>query len=198
MARKGKSTGNVITIRRMNGLGRMGDPRSFMGALAPALLGGGSAGAAILAARYWAKPSEGDTPKAVFKWAPLIGMGVGALASLALIPTVGAPAGMAGLATAVVVGGTAFAHDMIVRNRQGEFALALPATANGGAGSSGFGVVVPQRILGPGTQGIVLEDAAARDPRRRYGVGGPMGEEVDLRNLGGVNPHAFGTPGFRA
>lgn len=195
MARKGKSVGTVITIRRMNGLGRMGDPKSFLGALAPALLGGGSAGAAYLAARYWAKPSEGDTPKAVFKWAPLIGMGVGALASLALIPTVGAPAGMAGLATALVVGGTAFAHDMIIRNKQGEFALALPATVASGSGASGFGVVVPERILPPGTRGIVLEDAAARDPRIRYGVGGAYGEDVQL---GAVNAGAFGTPGFRA
>lgn len=202
MARKRSGVGNIITIRRMRGLGRINDPRSFTGSALPAFLGAGLTLLTTVAARYWAKPSEGDTPKAIFKWAPAIGTGVGSVMSLAMYYLGGAPAALATFASSVAAGGGVMLHDQVVRNAVGEFSLALPpnmATGGGEGAVSGYrrvggvGVVVPERVLGPGVNGIVYEDARSRDPRVRYGATGSYGETA---RISGVNPSAFGTPGF--
>lgn len=209
MARKHtRGIGSVVTIRRMRGLGRLKNPSSFMGAALPPLVGGLVTGLTVLATRYWAKPSEGDTPRALYRWAPLLGLGAGSIASIALYWLGGAPASVASLATSLGAGGSLMLLDMVQKNSLGEYALALPAdvtappadqAASGAAATAGLrgrmGVVVPQRLSG-GTKGIVMENPASRNPYQRYGVqgvGAPYGEDV---NLGSINPGAFGTPGF--
>jgi len=192
--RRRKGVGQTITIRKMRGLGRLKNPKSFMGAALPPVLGGGITGLAVLATRYWAKPSEGETPAMLFKWAPVIGLAAGGIGSLALYYLGGAPAAISSFSTSLLVSGSHMLHDMFLKDRLGEFALAMgPATVSDPA-LTGMGVVVPQRLMGAGTQGIVMEPAASRDPLRRYGLGATgYGEEV---SLGAVNPRAFGTPGF--
>lgn len=193
--RRRKGVGQTITIRRMRGLGQLKNPRSFMGSALPPVLGGGITGLAVLATRYWAKPSEGETPKMLFKWAPLVGLAAGGLGSLALYWLGGAPAAISSFSTSLLVSSSHMLHDMFIKDRLGEFAIAHPpAPAPAVVDQNGFGVVVPQRLMGAGTQGIVMEPTAERDPLRRYGLGATgYGEEV---SLGAVNPRAFGTPGF--
>lgn len=197
--RRRKGVGQTITVRRMRGLGRLNNPRSFAGAAVPPLLGGGVTAATVVAARYFAKPSEGETPQMIYKWAPLIGIGVGGVGSLGLFYVAGAPAAVASFAASALVGVSHMIHDMLVKDSLGEFQLAHPPTmmaagGNGnGNGTAGLGVVVPQRLMGPGTQGIVMSPTAERDPLKRYGLGDSYGEDV---SLGSVNPRAFGTPGF--
>jgi hypothetical protein len=185
MAKKRKSgVGSVITIRRMRGLGNLKQPSSFAGAALPPLLGAALAGLTILGARYFAKPSEGPTPTAIFKFAPAIGFGVGALGSLALYWLGGAPAALSAGTAAAAVSGLAFATDMHLKSSPGEYALAVGGAA-GAASVDGLGVIVPERL---GTRGIMMESAASRDPVNRYGVGS-YGETVQLR---GISPSAFG------
>lgn len=179
--RKG-AVGSVITVRRMRGLGNLKQPASFAGAALPPLLGAGMAGLAILGARYFAKPSEGATPRMLFKYAPLIGLGVGLTGSMALYYLGGAPAAVSSGMAATAVAGLSFASDMHLKSAPGEYATAL---ADAPAGMSGLGVVVGERI---GTRGIMLENPASRDPVNRYGVGN-YGENVTLR---GITPSAFG------
>lgn len=195
--RKRKGVGQTITIRRMRGLGQLKNPRSFMGAALPPVLGGGLTGTAILATRYFAKPSEGETPRMLYKWAPLVGLGVGGAGSLAMYYLAGAPAAVSSFAASLAVSAMQLIHDYMLKDQLGEFQLAqMSAGAPAGNGTQGMGVVVPQRLMGAGNgmQGIVMEPTAERDPLRRYGLGATgYGEEV---SLGSVNPRAFGTPGF--
>jgi hypothetical protein len=181
----------------MRGLGQLKNPKSFMGAALPPVLGGGITGLTILATRYWAKPSEGETPKQLFRWAPIVGLAAGGVGSLALYYLGGAPAAVSSFSTSLLVSISQLMHDMFIKDRMGEFMIAHPPAALApveGGGTAGFGVVVPERLMGAGNgmQGIVMEPTASRDPLRRYGLGS-MGEEV---SLGSVNPRAFGTPGF--
>lgn len=211
MAKKRKGMGSIITIRRMNGLGRLNDPKTFMGAALPSLAGAGLVALVTAAARYWAKPSEGDTPRAVFKWAPAIGLGVGSVFSLAMYYLSGAPGAISTFVSSLATSGGLMLHDQVVRNAIGEYSLALPPNMTGLAGGDGggsavagmrrLGLVVPERVLGPGrrsvqgTGGIVYEDPNSRDPRVRYGVSG-VGAYGESARVAGVNPSAFGTPGF--
>jgi hypothetical protein len=194
--RRGTSgVGQLITVRRMGtaGLGQLNKPGSFAGSALPPLIGAGVTGIATLATRYFVKPSEGETQKMLFKWAPALGLGAGVLSSLALYWLGGAPAmlssGMGSLATA----GTLLAHDQLVSSKAGEFAMATGAPAAAGTGGYRYrtGVVVPEQV---GTRGIMLEPTASRDPNNRYGVMGigdaaPFGEQV---SLSGIKPTAFG------
>ena len=193
MAKKRSGTG-LITVRQMRGLGRLSNPKSLLGSAGPALMGGGVTGITILAARYFAKPSEGETPKMLYKWAPLMGLGTGLLSSLALYWLGGAPAAISSAVSSTMVGGAAMAFDYLMASRLGEHALAFADAAPAAGATNGLGVVVPQRIAGAGVRGILMEPAASRDPVRRYGLSGQYGEDVNLG--GGVNPSAFGTPGF--
>lgn len=201
MAKKRKrkgGTGSVITLRRLRGVGSLKNPKTFMGAALPPLIGGGVTGLTTLATRYWAKPSEGETPAMMYKQAPLLGLGGGTLASVALYWLGGAPAMIASMVSSVATAGLFMAHDHLIKNQLAEFTLALPPTpSTTEGGTQGLGVVVPQRIAGTGA--MMLEPAINRDPYARYGVGsyGAYGEDVNVgANLSGINPSAFGGSGL--
>ena len=183
MAKKRKSgVGSVITIRRMRGLGALRQPSSVLGAALPPLLGVGATALAILGARYFAKPSEGETPRTIFKFAPAIGLGVGLTSALGLYYLGGAPAAISAGVSSAATAAAAFAADMHFKSAPAEYALGLPA---GGAQTGRLGVVVPERL---GTRGIMFENPASRDPVNRYGLGS-YGQDVQLR---GITPSAFG------
>ena len=186
MAKKSRKSGvgSVITMRRLRGLGALRQPASVMGAALPPLLGVGVTALAILGARYFAKPSEGETPRTVFKFAPAIGLGAGLTSAFALYWLGGAPAAISAGVASAAAAGAAFAADMHFKSVPAEYALALPA-GNGAAATGRIGVVVPERL---GTRGIMFENPASRDPVNRYGVGS-YGQDVTLR---GITPSAFG------
>lgn len=185
MARK--HMGSMITIRRLRGLGRLNQPASALGSIAPPMLGALLAGLAALGIRYFVRPEEGETQASMFRYAPLIGGAVSAVGSALLYFLAGAPAAFMSASSGTMVSGLLFAHDKLMEARAAEMA----STAAAGGQTQGLGVIVPQRLQG-GTRGIVFEPAAARNPYRRYGIAGPYGETVTIQ---GINPSAFGTPG---
>jgi hypothetical protein len=184
--RRGRTggVGSVITIRRMQGLGALHKPGSFMGSALPPLIGVGVTGITILAARQLAKPSDGPTPTMIFKWAPAIGGGVGLASALALYWLGGAPAAVGAGVASVLTAGLAMVADYQLKSQPGEYALAM---GSGAATTQGLGIVVPERM---GTRGIMFENPASRDPVNRYGIGA-YGQTVDAP-LQGITPTAFG------
>jgi hypothetical protein len=177
-----KGLGSMITIKRLRGLGRLNQPASALGSIAPPVLGALLAGLTALGLRYFVKPEEGETQAGMFRWAPLIGGAVSALGATALYALAGAPAAFMAASSGVMTSGLLFAHDKLMEARAAE------AIAGAGGQTSGLGVVVPQRLM----SGIVMENAAMRNPYKRYGISGPYGETVQIQ---GINPSAFGTPG---
>lgn len=187
--RRGRTgaVGSVITIRRMQGLGALHKPGSFMGSALPPLIGVGVTGVTILAARQLAKPSMGPTPTMIFKWAPAIGGGVGLASALALYWLGGAPAAVGAGVASVLTAGLAMVADYQLKSMPGEYALAIGSGPAAAAAVSGLGIVVPERM---GTRGIMFENPASRDPINRYGIGS-YGQTVDAP-LQGISPTAFG------
>lgn len=198
-SRRRSGTGQLITIRRMKGVGSLRRPSSFAGSAVPPLVGGGVTGLAMLATRYWAKPSESETGAALFRHAPAVGMGAGALSSVSLYWLGGAPAMISSMVSTLLVGGAGYLHDMLLKERRGEFDLAMSTAngaGNGNGDTSGLGVIVPERIAGAngGTGAIMFQPTSQVDPYKRYGVSGlgyndQFGQTV---NLSGVNPSVFG------
>lgn len=201
-SRKG-GTGSVITMRRLKGVGALNRPASFAGAFLPPLIGGGVTGIALLATRYWAKPSEGQTPRMLFKYAPAVGFGAGALASIAMYWFAGAPAMLSSMASSLITAAIPMAQDMMLKTRLGEYQLALAdVNGNGGGDTAGLGVIVPQRISG-GTGAIMFQPTSQVDPYQRYGVSGlgsndMFGQTVSLQGTGSaIQASAFGRSSIR-
>lgn len=197
MAAKRSGTG-LVTVRQLRGLGSLKNPKSLLGAGLPPLIGGGATAAVMLATRHWAKPMESETQRQLFRWAPLVGMGGGALASLGLYWVGGAPAMISSMISSAAVTSAALMFDYMIKDRIPDVVASVSdvppvATEPVLTEQRGFGVVVPQRIAG--VRGILMEPAASRDPVQRYGLTGAYGEDVNLRGAA-INPGAFGTPGF--
>jgi len=174
-----KGMGSVIQVRKLNGLGDLGDPKSGVGSALPVLLGGAAAGATTIGIRQFMTPT---TPgqMTVMNNAPWIGLGAGALVGLGLWSMSSQPAGVAAMAGASVV-----ALSMIFSEYAAKMRVAKTGTA-------GFGAIVPQMN---GTGAIVMEPHAGRG----YGAGqlGSYGETVNVGSLGAIRQQAFGTPGFQ-
>ena len=189
--------GSIITVRRGRGMGQLD-----MEGLLPVLIGGGLTALTALGIRHFVKPSEGETNKTLFKWAPLVGHAVGVASSAALYFLGGRNMNAAAQSflSATAVGLYGVASDMIVKEKAGQFALAFaeaaPAAAGNGNGNGngtveGFGAIVPEYSRGMGA--IAMEQIGPGG--RRAGTIGSYGEVVSLN---GINTNAFGTPGFQA
>lgn len=196
--RRRRGTGSVIAVRRkFQGVGKLDNPRSMVGAIVPPLAGGGVAGAVAVGIRYFAKP---DSPAFVLKmaeYAPWAGLAAGAITSLGMFFVGGAPAATSSFIGAGTVAGAMALHDWAAVAKAREMAA---LAAGGGAGTSGIGVIVPEygtRGLRAGTGAIMMEPAASRG----YGMAGARrrgtGSYGEVVNLGAINPGAFGTPGFQ-
>lgn len=196
--RRRRGTGSVIAVRRkFQGVGKLDNPRSMMGAIVPPLAGGGVAAATAIGIRYFAKP---DSPAFVLKmaeYAPWVGLAAGAVTSLGMFFVGGAPAATSSFVGSGVVAGAMALHDWAAVAKAREMA----ALASGApTGTSGVGVIVPEYgmrgALRAGTGAIVMEPAASRG----YGMAGRRrgtGSYGEVVNLGAINPGAFGTPGFQ-
>jgi hypothetical protein len=185
--RRGHRTGSVITTRRLNGLGNLKQPASFTGAVVPPLVGGVVTGAATFATEYFtmsAAATPDTTQGMLHKYAPVVGMGIGGLASLALMATAGKPQALASFATSLAVGIT-----MLVDN----YLDANPMKGVGYMyrGRRQMGAVVAEQLHGLPARGV---GALVMEPYGQQGYGNPGGGEKV--SLGAINPGAFGTPGF--
>jgi hypothetical protein len=181
--------------RGMRGFGalKMGNPLPM---LLPVIVGGGLTAITVAAARYFTMPAPGaaftDTQKNVYKYAPWIGIAVGALGSVAMYAITKGMAGAIGaFGSSAVVGLSAFAQDKLLVGTPTNAAIAAAAlTDTSVATTSGVGSLYQLRTgavvptLNQGTGAVVLTP---------QGVQGPYvgGERVSLQ---GVNPSAFGTP----
>lgn len=199
--------GSVITVRpAMRGLGRGRGFGRFRGLgmagwiamLLPVLIGIGAPAAVILGLRYWVDPARGRTQSMLVRYAPAVGLGVGATTALVLGMLGGVGAGVATAASAALTAGAVSGYDYVRRTAGSRIDSSLAANAGGGAapapgatsgfgrGRGGMGVIVPEfRGLPSRTGAIVME-------QQTRGFGKP-GQEI---NLGAVNTQVFGTPGF--
>jgi hypothetical protein len=183
--RRGHRTGSVITTRRLNGLGNLKQPTSFVGAFVPPFAGGALAGGgAIAAEQLTATAGAGSTLAMVHDWAPAVGLAAGSLGSLGLMAMAGKPAGLAAFAGTAAVAFTLFIK---------KYLDSAPATQSGlYRGRRQMGAVVAEQALhglpGRGVGALVMEPYG----QQGYGNAGG-GEKV---TLGAINTSAFGTPGF--
>lgn len=180
MSKRQKGMGSVIQVRKLNGLGDLGDPKSGVGSALPVLLGGFAAAGTTIGIRQFMTPT---TPgqMSVMNNAPWIGLGAGTLVGLGLWNMSSQPAGVAAIAGASVV-----ALGMVF----GEMAAKMRMQK---AGTAGVGAIVAYGPgQGDGMGAIVMEPQASRG----YGAGqlGSYGETV---NLGAIRQQAFGTTGFQ-
>jgi hypothetical protein len=186
--------------RGMRGFGalKMSNPLPI---LLPLLVGGGLTAITVAAARYFTSPTldasgqptaaQTDTQKSVFKFAPWIGLAVGALSSIAMFAiTKGMAGAISTFGSSAVVAISSFAQDQLLASSPGRAALAVSAMAPAAAMTHGVGSIYALRTgavvptLGQGTGAVVLTPQGMQGPY----VGG---ERVSLQ---GVNPSAFGTP----
>lgn len=182
----------------MRGFGALGasTPKGSFLVLLPVLVGGGLTAISIVAARYFTTPAPGasftPTTKNVYRYAPAIGLAVGAIASIAMYALTRGMAGAIGtFGSSVVTAGLAFAQDKVMTGDANAAAVAVAAMTDMPAATSGVGSIYQVRTgavvpsLGPGGTGaVVLTPQGVRGPY----VGG---ERVSLQ---GINPRAFGTP----
>lgn len=194
--RRRRGTGSVIAVRRkFQGVGKLDNPRSMMGAVVPPLAGGGVTGLTAIGIRYFAKPTSPGFVLKMAEYAPWVGLAAGAVTSLGMFFVGGAPAAASSFVGSGAVAGAMALHDWAAVAKAREMA---ELAAGGGAGT---GVIVPEY----GTRGlpsrggagaIVMEPAASRG----YGMKGARrgtGSYGEVVNLGAINPGAFGTPGFQ-
>ena len=186
-----KGLGSVYAIKRtgMSGMG-MGalSSTAFRESILPILVGGGIAGGTIFAIRKWLTPSGDATKDAIIKYAPLAGLGTGAIAALSLKWLADSDdAAVGGLVAAAVVGGLGMVMDMVAPQLTAA-PPSLPAGTEGYRNRLGVGAIVPE--YGSGMGAIVYPPMANG---QRSGSIGSYGETV---NLSGINTAVFGTPGF--
>jgi hypothetical protein len=187
--RRRHGMGSIIRVTPLSGagVGAVKRPHSFAGSAVPVLVGGGVAAATAVGIRYYMTPTT-PTQMSVVDNAPWIGVGAGALVSLAMWNMISQPAGVGALMSALLVGGSMVVSEAAAKARLTAVAAPVAATP-----TQGFGAVVPEYSAAPrrsGVGAIAMEPTASRG----YGSGalGSYGEQV---NLGNVNIRAFGTPG---
>ncbi len=186
--RRRKGVGSIITVRR--GLGQL-DAETLM----PPLVGGGTAALTALGVRYFVDPNQGRMQQMLVQWAPVVGMAVGSVASLALYMMGGRRGGeqaASAFISAALVSLFGIGADFVLKRNPGNIVAAV--TSGGMAmmppGNS-VGAIVPEYSRGVGA--IVMEPVGPSG--QRAGTIGQYGETVTLQ---GINTGAFGTPGFGA
>ena len=205
MARKRgrrRGTGSVIRVRRLGQL-KQGE---FGRVAMPVVVGGGVTALTTIAVHQMTPTTPYQM--GLVRNAPLVGIGAGALASMAVWNLQSPGAGAGALTAALTVGLGLWAVEYAAKMRMANGAVAPNGTA-------GLRAIVPEysmaglgQMPGPGrpyfgqrrgwgsTGAIAMESHASRG----YGAGPLGGRGVgsygEVVNLGQVNASAFGTPGF--
>jgi hypothetical protein len=197
----------------VEGLGLLGD--LDLGRTVAPLVGSSAAVLTILGLRGMVNPTQGRMQSAVVRHAPLIGGGVGLLASLVVGMLTGRTAGAVSAAGAAVSAASFLAYDAIRRrvgaridlaltDRTGQTSSSAPPAQQTSSGDSasfqltadgsvnpqlssqaGLGVIVPEYHRLPAQTGAVVMEQ----------VDG-LGAAGQTISLGAINPTAFGTPAF--
>ncbi len=184
--RRRRGTGSIITVKRLSGVERLGNPSSLTGILGPLAIGGFGAVLTTLGIRQWVTPTPENAT--VVNNATWFGLGVGGLLSLMLWNMTGKPAGVLGLGGAALATAAVKVPEMIASSGM---MAAMPGGTAGVRG--GMGAIVAETVNGARRRlgAIVMQPASAGS----YGPGG--GETVTLHGLqAGIIPGAFGTPSF--
>lgn len=189
--RMGRSSfGTVVRVRRLRGLGAVGNPSSVAGSAMPPTIGAGVVALVAIGLRYMMSPTTELQMKAM-EFAPYIGMGTGLATAIALGYTVGRPAGMSAAAAAVGTGSAMLLAEYAAGQRLRQVASGETTDA---MRPYGMGAIVPEfgtRGVGNPLAAIVMEPHASR-PVGNAGVGA----YGDVVNLSGINSDAFGTKAF--
>lgn len=188
--RMGRSSlGTVIRVRRLRGLGAVGNPSTMAGSAVPPTIGAGVVALVAIGLRYLMKPTTELQMKAM-EYAPYIGMGTGLATAIALGFTVGRPAGVSSAAAAIGTGSAMLLAEFAAGARLREVASGETADA---MRPYGMGAIVPEY----GTRGVNPMGAIVMEPHSSRPVGGaPLGNYGDVVNLSGINSDAFGTKAF--
>lgn len=196
-SRKRRRSGTRGT-RGMKGLKALGRPLTTKGPvrdITPAVTGAVVTGVTTLGLRAYLEPVSGSPHAAVYKQAPLIGIGAGALASLAMYMLGGGGPATSTLLTSLFSGGLLYGSERLNASKHGAYmALAGDAVtdvvrAGGEEGAAGVGAILPEYAGTRGMNAVVMERGA-------QGVG-KMGQEVALQGMGGtVDESAFGKGSF--
>jgi hypothetical protein len=186
------------------GFGLFGD--LDLGRTVAPMVGSSAAVLTILGLRGMVNPAQGRLQSAVVRHAPLIGGGIGLLASLVVGMLTGRTSGAVSAAGATISAASFFAYDAIRRRVGPRIDLSFsdgrvplpsssPATQQtsslqltaGGSVSpqAGLGVIVPEYHQLPAQTGAVVMEQV-------HGLGAP-GQTI---SLGAINPTVFGTPAF--
>lgn len=200
-----RGLGTIITMRR--GMGAL--PGGAMGEaiIAPAV-GGLTTALVVLAIRHMVVATAGTTQQTLVRWAPLFGGLAGVVSSLALLLLGGSNAAIAGFVSTLSVTLGMFGQDWILARRGPEILAALPPSSSAtttSTGTSGYrrmgaGAIVPEYSRRGGMGALVMEPVGPSGHRAGT-LGKGMGRASDygaVVSLSGLNPGAFGTPGFRA
>lgn len=205
-----RGLGTIISMRR--GMGAL--PGGAMGEaiIAPAV-GGLTTALVVLAIRHMINGNAGTTQTMLVRWAPLFGGLAGVVSSLALLLLGGSNAAIAGFVSTLSVTLGFLGQDLSFRS--GSFAvanMAIASTAGGssataeGGGTAGYrrrmgaGAIVPEYSRRGGMGALVMEPVGPSGHRAGT-LGKGVGRASDygsVVSLSGLNPGAFGTPGFRA
>jgi len=164
-------------FRGLKGLGNLRRPGA-MREIVPPVVGGVLALGTALGIRAFVRPETPAMAK-LYEYAPLAGIGAGALGGVALYAMTrsSSPAMSASLAAALVGGGL-FASEALNAQRAAAAMAAMPAAGE----TAGFGALVPETVRG--LNGVIMEP-----------VNGMYGETVRLN--GTVNQGAFGRETYR-
>lgn len=160
----------------------------FMGTAVPGLVGAGVAIGATLGIRAFVRPTS-DTMAMVFRYAPFIGAGLGAVAAL--------PLGLAGAsrnqqvataASSLAAATGIFAVERLNSSVPGaEIALAPAASTPAGTGAAGLRALTAEIRTPAQLRGVVMEPM--------NGLSGSYGDTVNANGMSGAfNPNAFGRP----
>lgn len=212
--RRRRGMGSIITVRPVNGLRGRGFGRgvrgfgrglgrgfgSLMSALMPALMGIGIPAGVILATRGLVNPAQSRTHALLVRFAPVLGFGAGAVASLAAGMLGSREGGWGSIAASGVTSGAFIGYDMIQKSPGRAAAIIasldvplMPSSTPTDAGATPTaGMIVANRVnglrgLGKGTGAIVFDKRAP---------GPALGKPGQVINLGSVNPRVFGKAAY--
>lgn len=173
--------------RGLRGLGKMrrGGKVDVVRDLVPPMTGVALTMGSALGLRAYLRPTPGTTAEAVYRNAPWIGVGIGALGGGLMYLLGGKGAALSTFITALATGATLFGMERLHAAKPGAY-VALSGGTAPAAGTEGLRAIVPEYSGGPfatkGLSAIVMEQLNGNQQNQ--------GADVQLRGV--VNTRAFG------
>ncbi len=159
--------------------------------LIPPAVGLGLTASTAVGIRATLQPVPGTTGELVYRWAPAIGMGAGAVGGMVMYMLGGAGAARSAVLTSVMTGAALLGMEALVRSKPEAYAaiFAPPVNGaeNGAEGAAGLRAIVPEYpmrgLANPrGMGAIVMEQLNGNQQNQ--------GADIQLRGV--VNTGAFG------